>query len=76
MIHCKLNVILFQRRFLGQKPGNLTELSAATGVERATLSRLANNKTTRYSAATLSRLCEALGMEVGEILVHLPAARE
>ena len=69
MIRCRLGVILAQRRFEGQKPSNFTELSEATGIERATLSRLANNKTTRYSINTLERLCEVLEVGLGDLLV-------
>ena len=71
MIQCQLKIILAQRNVENQPPWNLTDLTTATGLSWSTISKLANNKTTRYDQHVLSALCRVLGVGVGDLLVYI-----
>ncbi|MBM7598018.1 putative transcriptional regulator [Virgibacillus halotolerans] len=44
------------------------QLADITGLSTRTVSELASNMTQRYSKDALERICEALDVEVGELL--------
>ncbi|GAT74214.1 XRE family transcriptional regulator [Microbacterium sp. HM58-2] len=62
-IHCRLDELLAERGM------TLTELSAQVGVSIVNLSVLKNDRARAIRYSTLRAICEALGCEVGELLV-------
>ena len=61
-----LDVVLARRRM------TLTELSARVGVTTANLSVLKNGRAKAVRFSTLDALCQALGCQPGDLLVHVP----
>jgi len=66
VILCNLPVLLAERRM------KVADLIRATDISKSTLHRLYNGDTTRIEFDTLSKLCEALGVEAGDILKYAP----
>lgn len=66
-IHCRLDELLDARGM------TLTRLSELVGVSIVNLSVLKNDRARAIRFSTLTAICEALGCEVGELLVVAPA---
>ncbi|MCS3843011.1 putative transcriptional regulator [Microbacterium sp. AK031] len=62
-IHCRLDELLAERGM------TLTELSSRVGVSIVNLSVLKNDRARAIRYSTLRAICDALGCEVGELLV-------
>lgn len=62
-IHCRLDELLAERGM------TLTELSARVGVSIVNLSVLKNDRARAIRYSTLRAICDALGCEVGELLI-------
>jgi putative transcriptional regulator len=63
-IHCRLDELLTARSM------TLTELSERVGVSIVNLSVLKNDRARAIRFSTLTAICDALGCEVGELLVR------
>jgi putative transcriptional regulator len=61
---------LLEKRGMAQ-----TELQARTGLGYSTINALYHGKTERVEFATLDKLCEVLGCEIGEILERVAEVR-
>lgn len=53
---------------------NLVELSEMTGIPYTTVRRFTYDSVTAIHKRTLSRLCVALDVGVGDLFVHMPDA--
>lgn len=62
-IHCRLDDLLAERGM------TLTELSERVGVSVVNLSVLKNDRARAIRFSTLTAVCQALGCEVGKLLV-------
>ena len=62
-IHCRLDELLAARGM------TLAELSRRVGVSVVNLSVLKNDRARAIRFSTLTAICDALGCEVGELLV-------
>lgn len=62
-IHCRLDELLAERGM------TLTELSTRVGVSIVNLSVLKNDRARAIRYSTLRAICDALGCEVGDLLV-------
>nr|WP_314840763.1 helix-turn-helix transcriptional regulator [uncultured Microbacterium sp.] len=62
-IHCRLDELLAERGM------TLTELSSRVGVSIVNLSVLKNDRARAIRYSTLRAICDALGCEVGDLLV-------
>lgn len=65
-IHCRLDELLAERDL------TLTRLSDLVGVSLVNLSVLKNDRARAIRFSTLTAICDALGCEVGELLVIRP----
>ncbi len=65
-IHCRLDELLAERGM------TLTELSGLVGVSIVNLSVLKNDRARAIRYSTLRAICDALGCEVGDLLVLAP----
>lgn len=66
MILCNLPVLLAERRM------RVADLVRMTDISKSTLHRLYNGDTVRIEFDTLSKLCEVLEVEAGDILKYAP----
>ena len=46
-------------------------IGAVTGLDKNTLSRLANDRSDRVALATVDRLCAYFGCQPGDLFVHI-----
>lgn len=71
-IKYKLKERIADKEFKERRVVQLAEISAATGIHRVTLSKLANNK--RYNAGLdlIDRLCAFFSCEVGDLVEYVP----
>lgn len=65
-IHCRLDELLAERGM------TLTQLSEKVGVSIVNLSVLKNDRARAIRYSTLRAICDALGCEVGDLLVLAP----
>lgn len=63
MISCRLSTIL------GAKRIKVADVCRATGIARATLDRYYYDRVKSFDREVLSRLCQFLGVQPGELLV-------
>ncbi len=68
-IHCRLDELLAERGM------TVTRLSELVGVSVVNLSVLKNDRARAIRVSTLRAICEALGCEVGDLLVTVPGAK-
>lgn len=66
-IHCRLDELLEARGM------TLTELSKIVGVSLVNLSVLKNDRARAIRFSTLTAICDALGCQVGDLLVTVSA---
>lgn len=59
-------------KFLDEKNVTRYRLSKLTGIEFQTIDRYYKNTIIRYDSYVLSKICEALGCEIKDILVYIP----
>jgi putative transcriptional regulator len=63
-------IVIHLDRLLAEKGMTLTELSERTGVSVVNLSILKNGHARAIRFSTLTRLCQALGCQPGDLLSH------
>ncbi len=68
MLKCHLS------RIMGEKRLKISDVCAATGINRGTLSRLYHETANRVDLETIDMLCEFLECDVGEIYEHVHSA--
>ena len=66
-VHCRLDELLEARGM------TLAELSRRVGISVVNLSVLKNDRARAIRYSTLTAICDALGCEVGELLVVRPS---
>ena len=66
MIRVRLDVVMAERNVTGR------ELAAAAGITEQNLSLLRNGKVKGVRFGTLSRICEFLECQPGDLLIHEP----
>ena len=71
VVRCRL------RQLMGMHDNmRISELAEKTGLQRNSISAMYNNTATRYDAKTLAAICDALGCEIGDLLVLEQRERE
>lgn len=72
MIRFKLQELIAEKQFKDGQRVTMTELSAATGINRVTLSKLVNHR--GYSTVTdnVDKLCRFFGCEVSDLMEYVP----
>lgn len=63
-------MIVKLREILNQNNKSIYWLNKQTNIAASTLSNLCNNKTSSVQFSVLDKICDALGCEVGDILIH------
>jgi putative transcriptional regulator len=72
MIRFRLQELLAEKQFMDGRRVTLTEVAAATGINRVTLSRMSNVR--GYSTVTenLNRLCAYFGCRLDQLAEYVP----
>jgi putative transcriptional regulator len=64
MIHCRLHMLMAERRI------NISELHRETGLSRTLLTLMYKDEVSRIDIASLDKLCEFFNCDVGDILTR------
>ena len=59
-------------RLLGERRLSIMDVSRQSSVSYSSLHDFYHDRTSLYARDTLDRLCQALGVGVGDILEHVP----
>lgn len=76
MIRFKLGEVMEKKRFADGKRFSITDIAAATGLSRVTLSKILNQKGYGTGTDTIDRLCQFFGCRVEDLIEHLPEPNE
>jgi len=72
MIRFRLAELIADKAFKERRVVSLTEIAAATGIHRATLSKMANQPGANIGTDIVDKLCEYFRCSTGEFLVYVP----
>lgn len=64
--------MLAEKEFRERRVITLNEVSKATGIHRATLSKIANDYSCNTGLDNINQLCNFLECKVDDLLVHIP----
>jgi len=75
MIRFRLKELIAEKEFRERRVITMTEIAANTGINRMTLSKIANRP--GYSTVTdnLDKLCEYFGCRIEQLAEHLPDSK-
>ena len=71
MIRFRLAELIADKAFKERRVVSLTEIAAATGVHRATLSKMQNQPGANIGTEIIDKLCAYFGCTTGELLVYV-----
>ena len=71
MIRFRIKELLADKEFSEKRVISLTEVAAATGMNRMTLSRITNHPGTNTGTENVDRLCKYFGCKVGELMEYV-----
>jgi len=72
MIRFRLAELIADKAFRERRVISMTEISAATGIHRATLSKMANQPGANIGTDIIDRLCEYFRCQAGDLLMYVP----
>lgn len=71
MIRFRLSEMIADKAFKERRVVSLTEVAEATGIHRATLSKMANQPGSNIGTEMIDRLCRYFGCQPGDLLIHI-----
>ena len=71
MIRFRLTELIADKAFKERRVVSLSEVAEATGVHRATLSKMANQPGANIGTDVISKLCKYFGCQPGELLMYV-----
>lgn len=71
MIRFRLKELQANKEFRENRVITLTEMAKETGIHRATLSKIANERGYSTGSDNVDRLCNYFGCEVGELMEYV-----
>lgn len=71
MIRFRLAELISDKAFRERRVVPLTEIAEATGVHRATLSKMVNHRATNIGTDIIDKLCRYFGCQPGDLLVFV-----
>lgn len=72
MLRFKLKERIADLEFREKRRVQLQDIAAATGLNRMTLSKIANQHGANVQTAVLDKLCTYFGCQIEELVEHLP----
>ncbi|MDP1543183.1 MAG: helix-turn-helix transcriptional regulator [Polycyclovorans sp.] len=76
MIRFRLKELLADKEYRDGRVITLAEVAAGTGIHRATLSKIANEKGYNTGTDNLDRLCAFFSCEIQELVQHVPSGKK
>jgi putative transcriptional regulator len=71
MIRFRLAELIADKAFKERRVVALTEVAEATGVHRATLSKMANQPGANIGSEIIDKLCRYFGCQPGELMMYV-----
>jgi len=71
MIRFRLSELIADKAFKERRVVSLTEVAEATGIHRATLSKMANQPGANIGTEMIDRLCRYFGCQPGDLLIYI-----
>ncbi|HET9047731.1 MAG TPA: helix-turn-helix transcriptional regulator [Chiayiivirga sp.] len=71
MIRFRLTELIADKAFKERRVVALTEVAEATGVHRATLSKMANQPGANIGSEIIDKLCRYFGCQPGELMMYV-----
>jgi putative transcriptional regulator len=71
MIRFRLAELIADKAFKERRVISLTEIAEATGIHRATLSKMANQPGANVGSDIIDKLCRYFGCQTGDLLVYV-----
>lgn len=71
MIRFRLTELIADKAFNERRAVSLTEVAEASGVHRATLSKIANQYGANVGTDVIDKLCRYFGCQPGDLLVYV-----
>ncbi len=71
MIRFRLTELIADKAFAERRVVSLSEIAEATGVHRATLSKMANQPGANVGTDILDKLCKYFGRQPGDLLTYV-----
>lgn len=71
MIRFRLTELIADKAFKERRVVSLTEVAEATGVHRATLSKMANQPGANIGTEVIDKLCRYLNCQPGDLLTYV-----
>ncbi len=71
MIRFRFKELLADREFREKRVITIAEVSASTGIHRATLSKIANDPAYNTGTDNLDKLCTYFGCRIEQIIEHI-----
>ena len=71
MIRFRLTELIADKAFKERRVVPLTEVADATGIHRATLSKIANQPGANIGTDIIDKLCKYFGCQPGELLTYV-----
>lgn len=71
MIRFRLSEMIADKAFKERRVVSLTEVAEATGIHRATLSKMANQPGANIGTEMIDRLCRYFGCQPGDLLIYI-----
>lgn len=72
MIRIRLKELIAEREFQENRVITLGEISSETGIHRATLSKIANERGYNTGTDNIDKLCDFFDCQISDLLQHLP----
>lgn len=76
MIRFRFKELLAEKEFQEGRSIPVTEIAKVTGINRGTLSKIANEKGYSTVTSNIDQLCEYFDCEVGDLMVRIKGASE
>jgi len=76
MIRFRLTELIADKAFKERRVVSLTEVAEATGVHRATLSKMANQPGANIGTEVIDKLCRYFGCQPGNLLTYVEEETE
>lgn len=73
MIRYRIKELLAEKAFQERRVVTLAEVAEATGIHRATLSKIANSPGYNTGTENLDRLCTFFNCKIEQLIEHLPS---
>ena len=71
MIRFRLTELIADKAFKERRVVSLTEVADATGIHRATLSKMANQPGANIGTDIIEKLCRYFGCQPGDLLLYV-----